>query len=73
MQVGTRAVGVKHGKLRPDEKVDHIYELDAVVAHLYGLTDRQLRIIYETFHEGWDFEDQLRATLKHFEEWKGRA
>lgn len=48
------SVGVSHGKLRLDEKEDMITEPDAVVAHLYGLTDRQLRIIFETFHEGWD-------------------
>jgi len=68
-----KEVGVKHGKLHPDEKTAHIYELDAVVAHLYGLSSRQLRVIYETFHEGWDFEDQLRETMKYFEQWKGRA
>ena len=68
-----KQVGVKHGKLHPDEKAAHIYELDAVVAHLYGLSARQLRVIYETFHEGWDFEDQLRDTMKYFDQWKGRA
>ena len=50
-----------------------INELDAAVAHLYGLTDRQLRIIFQTFHEGWNYEDRMLATLKHFEAWKGRA
>ncbi len=68
-----KAVGVKHGKLKPDEKTDHVNELDALVAHLYGLTTTHLRVIYETFHEGWDFECQFRNTLKHFEAWKGRA
>jgi hypothetical protein len=67
------AVGVRHGKLHPDEKVDHIRELDAIVAHLYGLNDHQLQVIYETFHEGWAFEEQLRETLKHFEAWRNRA
>jgi hypothetical protein len=66
------AVGVKYGKLHPDEKTDHIHELDAVIAHLYGLNSRQLQVIYETFHEGWDFEDRYRETLKHFEAWKSR-
>jgi hypothetical protein len=68
-----KAVGVSCGKLHPDEKQDMIAELDAVVAHLYGLTEAHLRILFETFHEGWDFEDRLRATLQHFMSWKGRA
>ncbi len=59
------------GPLDEDEKEDMIHELDAVVAHLYGLTERQLVHIFETFHEGWDFEERLRATLRHFRHWKG--
>ena len=55
----------------PDEKRDHIRELDAVVAHLYGLTESQLVHIFETFHEGWDHEERLRATLYHFRAWQG--
>jgi hypothetical protein len=47
-------------------------ELDAVVAHLYGLADRQLRIMFATFHEGRGYEDRMLATLKHFEAWKCR-
>ncbi len=67
-----KAVGVNQGKLNADDKKAHIHELDAVVAHLYHLNGQQLRVIYETFHEGWDFEDDYRATLKYFEEWKSR-
>jgi hypothetical protein len=40
--------------------------LDAVVAHLYGLTEKQLVHIFETFHEGWDYEPRLSAVLRHF-------
>jgi len=68
-----KAVGVVHGKLDPDEKESMIHEIDAVVAHLYGLTARQLRIVYETFHEGWQYEDSLRETLKHFDAWSSRT
>jgi hypothetical protein len=60
------AVGIKHGKLPEDEKQDVIAELDALAARLYGLSDRQLAHIFETFHEGWDYEPRLRAVLKHF-------
>jgi hypothetical protein len=64
------AVGVEYGKLEADEKQDMIYELDAVVAHLYGLNDNQLTHIFETFHEGWDYKKRLAETLKHFVRWK---
>ena len=50
-----------------------IHELDAVVAHLYGLTGKHLVHIFETFHEGWGYEPRLRPTLKHFREWKRRS
>lgn len=63
-------MGVEYGSLEDDEIQDMIGELDAVVAHLYGLSDKHLGVIYETFHEGWDYEERLRATLKHFKQWK---
>ena len=50
-----------------------IHELDAVVAHLYGLSERHLVHIFETFHEGWDNEARLRATLNYYREWKRRS
>lgn len=65
-------VGVECGPLGVAEKDDKIHEIDAIVAHLYGLTQKQLVHIFETFHEGWDHEAQLRATLQHFREWKNR-
>jgi hypothetical protein len=68
-----KAVGVKHGPLAEDEKQDMIAELDAVVAHLYGLSEPQLVHIFETFHEGWDYEPRLKAVLRHFRAWGKRA
>lgn len=67
------AVGVECGSLSSDDKEDRIRELDAVVAHLYGLDEKHVVHMFETFHEGWDYEDRLRAMLKHFGEWKRRA
>ena len=49
-----------------------IHELDAVAAHLYGLTEAQLVHVFETFHEGWDYQDRLDAVLRHFRNWRGR-
>ena len=64
------AIGVKCGMLEDDEKQDMIHELDAVVAHLYGLNDKQLTHVFETFHEGWNYRKRLVETLKHFAQWK---
>jgi hypothetical protein len=65
-------VGVEVGRLPDDVKLDMIHELDAVVAHLYGLDEKHLVHIFETFHEGWNFEPRLKETRKHFREWKRR-
>jgi hypothetical protein len=67
------AIAVQHGPLGCDEKTDLIRELDAMVAHLYGLDARELRHVFTTFHAGWVFEEDLRATLRHFEAWKKKA
>ena len=60
------AIGVAPSSLPVDERQSLIHELDAVVARLYGLTEAELRHVFETFHEGWDYEEQLRSTLVHF-------
>lgn len=52
--------------LAEDEKEDHIAELDAAVAHLYGLDEADLVHVFETFHDGWDFAQRLDATRRHF-------
>ena len=59
-------VGVACGPLAPDDKDDMIHELDAVVAHLYGLDEHQLVHVFQTFHKGWDFGDRLDAVLHHY-------
>lgn len=63
------AVGVEYGPLDPDEKDAMIFELDAVVAHLYGLSEDQLTHIFETFHEGWDYKPRLNAVMTHYRRW----
>lgn len=68
-----KKVGVKGRRLAEDEQSDLIAELDAAVAHLYGLAESDLVHIFETFHEGWDFQDRLDATLRHFTNLKGLA
>lgn len=71
--IWAEAVGVGYGPLAADEREDMIHELDAVVAHLYGLSEAHLVHVFETFHEGWDYQDRLGATLRHFAAWRGRA
>lgn len=66
-------VGVTCGSLTEAKRAEHVAELDAVVAHLYGLTAAQLQHVFETFHEGWEPTDRLAATLRHFAHWEGRA
>jgi hypothetical protein len=64
-----KEIGVEYGLVPPTEKNDMIHELDAVVAHLYGLSEEQLTHIFETFHVGWNYQDRLDDTLKHFNHW----
>lgn len=65
-----KAVGVDCGPLPPDEKDAMIAELDALAASLYGLSEKQLAHVFETFHEGWDYDERLAKVLKHFKFWK---
>lgn len=67
------AVGVDCKPLKEDVKNDMIDELDAVVAHLYGLSKRQLTHVFETFHEGWDYQPRLGAVLEHYDAWANKA
>jgi hypothetical protein len=55
-----KSVGVSHGPLKSDEKQAKIEELDAIVAHLFGLTPDHLIHIFETFHE-WTDESQAKV------------
>jgi len=65
-------VGVECGPLDDGAKDEMIAELDAVVAHLYGLTDEHVRHIFETFHEGWDYAARLERVLGYYETWRNR-
>ena len=63
-------VGVPVGSVTDEAtKQDLICELDACVAHLYGLDEEDLAVVYETFHEGADYSERHRAVLAHFRRW----
>lgn len=60
-------VGVPVGSANDEAiKQDLICELDACVAHLYGLDEDDLAVIYETFSETVDYSDRHAAVLDHF-------
>ena len=65
------AVGVEYGKIGETEKNNMICELDAVVAHLYGLSKEQLIHIFETFHKTpIYYEARLKTVLKYYTSWE---
>ena len=51
------------------EKDDLIAELDAVVAHLYGLDAEDLEVIWDTFHTTVDHLPPLDKVLGYHEDW----
>jgi hypothetical protein len=62
------AVGVQHGRTTDTERYEMLNELDAAVAHLYGLDEDDVKVIFETFHVGWDYSARLATVLEHFRE-----
>jgi len=69
-----QAVGVPVGSLNEEPgRSDAIYELDALVSLLYGLSWDQVVHIFETFHRGWDYSERLAAVKEHYDYWEGRG
>lgn len=63
------AVGVAIGGVADaEERVELVTELDALVARLYGLDEKEIRLVFETFHDGWDYTPRLEHVLTHFRE-----
>ena len=65
-EVWGAAIGIRPAALEPAEKDDLIAELDAAVAILYGLDEREVIHIFSTFHEGWNAAERLAAVRRHF-------
>ena len=62
------AVGVPVGSTPTEEqKLAMQGEIDANVAHLYGLSRKQVEHLFSTFHRGWAFHDRLKLTLGYFD------
>ena len=68
--VWAQQVGVQVGSVRQMDYPDLVAELDAVVAILYGLSEEQLRAVFDTFHRGWQHEARLSQVLTHYERWR---
>ncbi|MCB9404895.1 MAG: hypothetical protein H6519_10735 [Microthrixaceae bacterium] len=49
-----------------EERADLVAELDAAVGLLYDLDEADLRVIYDTFHEGTDYSAHVSAVLDHY-------
>jgi hypothetical protein len=61
-------VGVPVGSVTAQSaKTDMIAELDALVAHLYGLNRYEVEHVFSTFHRGWDYRSRLDTVLQHFD------
>lgn len=67
-----KSVGVSHGPLDTKCKDGMVRELDAVVAHLYGLSEPQLVHVFKTFRKTWDYQEYLDDVLGHYHSWVGK-
>jgi hypothetical protein len=63
-------IGVEHGAIDDKQRQNMIYELDAVVGILYGLSKEQMRVVFETFHSGWEYEERLNKVMQYYNKWK---
>ena len=59
--------GKKVGQVKESERVIALSEIDALVAHMYGLTRTQLEHVFKTFHRGWDFAPRLEMVLSFYD------
>ena len=67
-QAWADALGVPVGSVTdPQTKDALIAELDALVAHLYGLDRAQLCHMFATFHRGWDYQPRLTNVLAFYD------
>ena len=67
-----KVIGVECGPIEEGSRINIINEIDAVVSHLFGLSEAQLVHIFETFHEGWEYNDRLSGVLRHYRNWAQR-
>ena len=67
-------VGVTTGSVESLVEEDSLVaELDALVAHHYGLSERHVEHVFATFHRGWDYRPRLERVLEHYRAWRHEA
>jgi hypothetical protein len=67
-------VGVNVGTAKDESvKSELIFELDALVSLLFGLTEEQVHHMFATFHRGLDYQKRLDTVLAHYTNWKKTA
>ena len=62
-------LGIEVTALDSDQREQFLYELDAIAAHLYGLTEDQLIHIFKTYRLNWDYSLRLENTLKFYHQY----
>ena len=65
-------LGIKSDSFEKDYKNEYIYEIDAIVAHLYKLNKNDIKIIFETFHKNWNYKPRLERVLDYYEKWEDK-
>jgi hypothetical protein len=56
-------------QLNLETREELIIENDALVAHLYSLSRKQVMTVFKTFHNNWNYTDQLDKTFDYFDKW----
>ena len=62
-------LGVECGPIDPEARLKLIWELDGVVGNLYNLSAVDMRHVFESFHDNWDYASDLKETLFYFNYW----
>jgi hypothetical protein len=66
-------LGVAVQSLSEEEKTRLVVELDALVAHAYGLDESDIERIMTTFHPTWNFRTYLSDVLQAYRAFNRRA
>jgi len=66
------ALGVDYGSMDKETKKEYIYEVDALVTHLYNLDKQNLKVMFKTFHQGWNYKPRLKRVLDYYKKWEDK-
>ena len=60
------SIKIKITNISDEEKNELIYYLDALVCKAYNLSSNDIKLIYKSFHETWDYTERLNKVLEYF-------